>query len=51
VNYKTFGSPNNKRVGRTQKVLAQDKISSTKIAMQVAHAQKNNGYSSVESVG
>ncbi len=49
-NYKTFGSPNNKRAGQAPKVLVHDRISSAKIIGQATHAQKSSGYSGVEPI-
>jgi hypothetical protein len=49
-NYKTSGLPNNKRACQTPKVLVQDKISFVKKTGQATHAQKNSGYSYVESI-
>ncbi len=40
----------NKRPGQTPKVLVQDRISFVKKIGQAAHAQKNSGYSYVESI-
>ncbi len=49
-NYKTSRLPNNKRAGQTPEVLVHDRISSVKKNGQVAHPQKNSGYSYLESI-